>query len=365
MIPLRLATDPLPIDEPLVVRLRNTKGADARSAVGRDATLISFADGVAEYDADGFSVSLRTPDPADIDGDVILFLPGQKSAHRVIRHRSRHNTLLVTEQCDQLCVMCSQPPKKHHHDLFPAFTEALELAPEGATIGITGGEPLLHKHALFEMLRQTRQSRPDLQFHVLTNAQHFGSEDLDALAQLGPTSTLWGIPLYAAEAALHDRIVGKVGAFAQLTKNFALLARAGARIELRTVLLRSNAEKLAELADFISLHLPFIERWAIMQLENIGYGRMNWATEFFDNSVSFRPVADAMNIAAARGLAVQLYNFPLCTIPTPYRGFAVRAISDWKNKYLPICEGCQETQNCGGFFAWHPEKNTFQNIGLR
>jgi hypothetical protein len=61
-----------------------------------------------------------------------------------------------------------------------------------------------------------------------------------------------------------------VGAYDQLQKNLALMARAGCRIELRTVLMHPNAERLPELASFIAAMLPFIDVWAIMQMENIG-----------------------------------------------------------------------------------------------
>jgi hypothetical protein len=61
-----------------------------------------------------------------------------------------------------------------------------------------------------------------------------------------------------------------VGAYDQLLKNLALMARAGCRIELRTVLMHPNAERLPELASFIAAMLPFIDVWAIMQMENIG-----------------------------------------------------------------------------------------------
>ncbi len=83
-----------------------------------------------------------------MDGDVILMFPEQRTAHRLIRANSQHNTLLVTEQCDQLCVMCSQPPKKHHVDLFDQFSAAIRLAPPHAFIGLSGGEPCFTKRAV-------------------------------------------------------------------------------------------------------------------------------------------------------------------------------------------------------------------------
>ncbi len=45
------------------------------------------------------------------DGDVVR-LDKAKGAVRVLfRRASPHNTIMVTEQCQHYCLMCSQPPK--------------------------------------------------------------------------------------------------------------------------------------------------------------------------------------------------------------------------------------------------------------
>lgn len=363
MIALRVPVETLPLAQPLVVRLRAMAQEDATSQLGKDAVLLGHEGGVAEYDIAGLSLRLRIGDPAAFHNDVLLIPPGGRAAHRLIRASSAHNTLLVTEQCDQACVMCSQPPKKHHHDLFESLLEAILLAPTDAVIGISGGEPLLHKRRVFEMLLASRSLRPDIHFHALTNAQHFEETDIPIMSELG-AAVLWGVPIYAAAPALHDRIVAKSGAFERLSAGFACLARAGARVELRTVTLRSNAAALVDLADFITTRLCFAEFWAVMQLENIGFGRMNWATEFLDTSVDFESVSAAMDVALGRGFPVTLYNFPACTVPEAYRGLCASAISDWKRKYLPKCAGCTLQTSCGGFFEWTPEDGGFRKIGF-
>lgn len=362
MIALKIAVGPLPVDHDLVFRLRSDAILDQRSKVGRDAILISHENGTAEYDASGLSLRLKISDPEELNGDVILVRRGARTAHRLIRQHSRHNTLLVTEQCDQKCIMCSQPPKLQHLDLFESFGQALELAPENSRIGITGGEPTLHKKALFGLLANARKKRPDLTFHVLTNAQHFEEDDIASIEALGSDAVLWGIPLYSADALTHDKIVEKNGAFARLGQSLSYLARAGARIELRTVLLKANSEGLDELADFVSRKLSFIDFWAIMQLENIGYARKNWSDIFFDTSLDFEPLATAIDLASGRGLNLVLYNFPLCTVPVAYRHFCTNSISDWKNKHLPFCEGCSAISSCAGFFEWAPATGGFARL---
>jgi His-Xaa-Ser system radical SAM maturase HxsC len=359
MIDLRLKVDPLPIVEPLVLRLCER---DRSEHSEHDAHLIGRETGCREYEYLGFSVRIHASDELPLDGDVLMILPGQPSAHRLIRATSMHNTLLITEQCDQLCVMCSQPPKKHHLDFFDQFAIAAKLAPSGAYIGISGGEPLLHKARLFEFLASSAVARPDLRFHVLTNAQHLEAEDMKCLDEIGPERVLWGIPLYASDSKLHDEIVGKPGAFHRLERNLAFLMRAGALVELRTVVMQQNWGFLPDLANFVANRLPFVSVWALMQLERIGYGRMNWRNTFKDTSTEFSALKSAINMAVAKGVEVALYNFPLCSVPPDYRQFAPSTISDWKRKFLHVCRECSSRSACGGFFEWYSHDEGFEGI---
>ncbi len=360
MIDLRLQIEPLPLAEPLVVRLWDSQSAAAGE---HDAFMIDRDGSRVEYDFGGFSLVLKSRNHENLDGDVILAFPGQSTAHRLIRSSSRHNTFLVTEQCDQLCVMCSQPPKKHHVDLFQYFATAANLAPANAMLGISGGEPLLHKAKLFAMLEEVAAARPDIRFHVLSNGQHFEKEDVARLAAIGTERVLWGIPLYSSDPSTHDRIVGKVGAFSALENGLAILMKAGASVELRTVVMKQNIADMPDLADFLFTRLGFIDVWAIMQMERIGYGRMNWSSSFQDTSTDFTDVGRAIDISVARGLLVALYNFPLCSVPRAYQGFALSTISDWKRKYLEICDGCGARTACGGFFEWYSHNEGFSALG--
>jgi His-Xaa-Ser system radical SAM maturase HxsC len=361
MIPLQLRVHTAAHAEPLVFRLRNdTDAADISS--GRDAILTSRRGDLAYYDLDGREIQVALPIDETCDNDVVMILPGRSIAHRLIRSASRHNTLLVTEQCDQLCVMCSQPPKPFHNDLFRPFFEACLLAPRDAVIGISGGEPLLHKARLFDFLFMVHLNRPDLHFHILTNAQHLEEADVDFLRQLDHSKITWGVPIYASTAEIHDRIVGKLGAYATLQKGLTVLARSGASIELRTVVLRSNLDALAALARTIAKRFGYCTVWAIMQLENIGYGRKNWQLEFVDSSNDFAAVKAGIDVALAFGVDVALYNFPLCTVPSGYRVYCCPSISDWKQKFLPECDHCTARQACCGFFEWYPEHRGFERV---
>ncbi|TGS14447.1 His-Xaa-Ser system radical SAM maturase HxsC [Mesorhizobium sp. M2E.F.Ca.ET.209.01.1.1] len=366
MIPLRIKVE-ANADQPFVVRLRSFEANAWEQRTEQlnpfDAALEHVGPEGADYVGEAGRIRILGIDPSEVDGDVLLVNPRRGTAERLIRSSSQHNTFLVTERCDQVCLMCSQPPKKHHVDLFPYFEAAALLAPEGATIGISGGEPTLFKAQLFDFLQRVLSERPDLSFHVLTNGQHFGEGDLEAIGRIDRGRVVWGIPLYSRDPAVHDEIVGKAGAHAQLLENLALICRVGAQIELRTVLLRPNADGLPRLARFITSTLPFIRTWAVMQMENIGFGRMNWKTLFYDSSEGFDVVGRSVDLVRGRGINAWLYNFPLCTVPEPYRHLAPSTISDWKRAYRDECDGCSLKARCGGFFEWHPANHGYGNLG--
>lgn len=364
MIPLRLAAQSSR-PEPFIMRLNSEARSFELDAMGNrtefDGDLIEAVGERLTYAGPQGNLTIDGITADEVDGDVVLALPGGRAAQRLIRAASPHNTFLITERCDQLCLMCSQPPKRHHTDLLSFFEAAALLAPARMTIGISGGEPLLYKEGLLPMMQRVLTHRSDLGFHVLSNAQNIDEDDLGSLANMRER-VLWGIPLYAADAATHDRIVGKSGAFLQLMETLPIFARAGASIELRTVIMRENAASLAHLASYVTMHLPFIKRWALMQMESIGFGRQNWDRLFFDHSTEFMPIADALNIVKARTIEALLFNFPRCTVPLPYRDRAPSTISDWKRRYLDECRDCRERDACGGFFEWYPEDRGFQRL---
>jgi hypothetical protein len=189
MIPLSIRATLDSNRAPIVVRLNSDWKPEFTP---HDGYLIDRIDTKLRYQTNAGILELDNIALDDVDGDVLLVVPERQLAQRLIRASSSHNTLLVTEQCDQLCVMCSQPPKKHHVDLFQYFHTALLLAPEGAMIGISGGEPTLYKQELFALMLGTLSTRPDLSFHVLSNGQHFTEEDVPILRQFPKGKVLWG-----------------------------------------------------------------------------------------------------------------------------------------------------------------------------
>lgn len=349
MIPLRLGAVS-DAERPFIARL-NYEGEAGQSA--SDAVRLFEAEGEMAFGCASGLFTLCT-DGQDLDGDVLFIDPGAGSATRIIRAASPHNSLLVTERCDQLCVMCSQPPKKTHVDRFRMFREACVLAPQEAVIGISGGEPTLYKDELLQLVEHVLGVRPDLRFHILSNGQHFEVSDVERLRQPFYGNVSWGIPLYSAIPADHDEIVGKAGAFDRLEQSLHVLLLARSTVELRTVVMLSTVNGLDALSRHIAARLSFIATWSIMQLENTGFAKNRWGLLYFDHASDFTPLANALNVAQVHGIQARLFNFPLCTVPSNYRHLAPASISDWKRKYAPACQSCRAIDRCSGFFEWHP-----------
>lgn len=307
-------------------------------------------------------LEVSAPPNTNLIGDVVLMEPSQGRVHRWFRAGDTQNTLLITEQCDQLCIMCSQPPRKKHDDWFKEFEIACLLADHGADVGLSGGEPTLYKNQVFRLIERVSSKRQDLSFHILSNAQHFSRKDIEYLRLLRH-NTVWGVPIYAANPLVHDQIVAKVGAFEGVCDGLATLLESGSRIELRTVILKQNIEFLSETSKFVAQLLQGVECWSLMQLERQGFAKNRWDRQFHDHSLDFRPIAEAVSLTRSRGIETLLYNMPLCTVPDAFRNIAPTTISDWKRSFLPECENCADQRLCTGLFAWHGEDNPYGKWG--
>jgi His-Xaa-Ser system radical SAM maturase HxsC len=338
-------------DTPFVTKL--SKVADG---AGTSSTAVAESPEAISFAGEHGLLTISGACSAELDGDIVLVEPRAGTAERLIRAGSAHNTLLATERCDQLCLMCSQPPKKHHVDRFAFFEQACLLAEPNSFIGISGGEPTLYKAELLGLIERVLTAREDMQFHVLTNGQHFDAADIERLRQPCFRRVTWGIPLYASQPDLHDRIVGKLGAFSRLEASFAALLLSGARIELRTVLLADNCGALESLSQHVTSRLRFVESWSIMQLENIGFAKNRWHALYVDHRGRFEELGGAIDRALLYGVDVRLFNFPRCSVPPEFRHLAEPSISDWKRKFAPACNTCSQQELCSGFFEWHPDE---------
>jgi His-Xaa-Ser system radical SAM maturase HxsC len=295
------------------------------------------------------------PELAHLDaGDIIHVPPDGRRVTVLWKNSARHNGLLLTEQCDNYCIMCSQPPKDRDDSwLFHRARKVISLLPEGAhALSLTGGEPTLHADALIGLLEHCKQVAPALSVHLLSNGRRFADPEFTRrYATVGLADIMVGIPLYAPEPGLHDFIVQATGAFEETVHGILNLASLRQAVEIRVVVQRLTVPVLPGLATFIRRNLPFVAQVALMGLEMTGLARPNSPLVWADPADYQYELAEAVDILATAGIATRIYNHQLCVLDRRLWPYAVRSISDWKNDYLDICRSCSVRDACGGVFT--------------
>ena len=286
------------------------------------------------------------------DGDVVAVDP-HGFVRTLYRRASAHNFLLVTEQCNSLCLMCSQPPKAiDDSDRLAEHLRLIDLIdPATAELGITGGEPTLFRDGFLELIERCRDRLPSTALHVLTNGRLFFYRRFAAkLGAIAHPDLMLGIPLYSDVDALHDHVVQAPGAFEQTVAGLQHLDRYGVRVEIRVVLHALTIPRLTKLAEFLARNFPFAAQVALMGLEMFGLVHQHLSELWIDPADYQRELREATETLARAGMNVSIYNQQLCVLDERLWPNARRSISDWKNVYLPECDGCSVLGDCGGFF---------------
>ncbi|MES2279884.1 MAG: His-Xaa-Ser system radical SAM maturase HxsC [Pseudomonadota bacterium] len=288
------------------------------------------------------------------DGDVVRINPSNNSLHTLFRENSRHNTILLTEQCNHYCLMCSQPPKDI--DDFWLMDEAMALLeripPETANLGFSGGEPTLYGDRFIDLIRRTKNLLPTTHIDVLTNGRSFKDPDFaKALGSVKHPSLTLGIPIYSDDPVRHDYVVQAEGAFDETIRGILNLKREGQRVEIRVVIHKQTVERLVETCEFIARNLLFVDHVALMGLEITGFTRANLDKLWIDPYEYREQLVEATHVLNSYGINTSVYNHQLCVIDKAVEANYTKSISDWKNEYVDACKGCSRMTDCGGFFS--------------
>jgi His-Xaa-Ser system radical SAM maturase HxsC len=249
--------------------------------------------------------------------------------------------------------MCSQPPvAKDDGWRLAELLETIALIDlDERQLGITGGEPTLLE-GLPIVIAACRDRLPGTRLHVLSNGRRFADAAFaERIADIGHPDLVWAVPLYADLPEHHDWIVQAEGAFAETLQGLYHLALWRQRVEIRVVLHRPTIDRLPELASFIGRMLPFAEHVAFMGLEPMGFARQNRDLLWIDPADYGDRLSQSCLHLANRGMALSIYNLPLCVLPAGLRAFARKSISDWKNDFVEACAVCAAQAQCAGFFS--------------
>lgn len=301
---------------------------------------------------------LHSPKDPDVvrPGDVVAITPGSTLVRVLYRRGSDSNLLFMTDRCNSLCLMCSQPPKdiddRWHIEENLRLIDLMDPGEEN--LGISGGEPTLYRDGLLEILAKCKAVMPQKSIHVLSNGRLFEDPSwIESLSGIEHPQLSWGIPLYADNAKDHDHVVQASGAFSETLQGLYNLARANQIIEVRVVLSRLTTPRLPELAHYIFRNLPFVRHVAMMGIESTGLARKHYEELWIDPLDYQESLSQAIYFLFNRGMPVSIYNLPLCLVPAHLSRFARQSISDWKNLFIDACQQCAAVKHCSGFFKSH------------
>lgn len=287
------------------------------------------------------------------DGDIVSVSP---SGHlrSIFRANSEHNSILLTERCNNYCLMCSQPPKDVNDGwLLEEAMDAIRLMPRSLrSLGITGGEPTLLGQGFIDLVLHSKNWLPRTALHILSNGRSFADRAfVQDYASVCHPDVMVGIPLYSCDPARHDYVVQAKGAFDETVRGILNLKQHGQKVEIRVVLHKQTYEHLPALAQYIATNLLFVDHVALMGLEMTGFTRANLNALWIDPVDYKDQLSEATRILAAYGIRTSVYNHPLCLVEKSVEPFYVKSISDWKNEYAKECEPCTRKEACGGFFS--------------
>lgn len=288
------------------------------------------------------------------DGDVLGLRHSSRRFRVLFRQNSKHNSFLVTERCNNYCLMCSQPPKNVDDGwILDEIRDSLPLIdPSTPFLTFTGGEPLTEWQRFLEVLQQCKAQLPSTAIQVLTNGRAFASSEIvDGWRAVAHSNLTAAIPVYSAVDHIHDYVVQAKGAFDETILGILKLADRGQRIEIRVVLHALTAPHIAQTCAWIARNLPFVNHVALMGLENTGFAIANEAALWIDPLDYQDALVEAVESLDSARVNVSIYNLPRCILSRSLWQYAVKSISDWKNGYVDECSRCAEIDECGGFFT--------------
>lgn len=284
------------------------------------------------------------------EGDVVVI---NRSGEIIFLYevKSKHNVIMATERCNHRCIMCPQPPILQEKDKTPFNLKLISLFDKHTQeIGITGGEPTLIDNNLFILITHIKKKIPKAAINILSNGVKFADKEYAMkLAKCRHHDLQIDIPLFSDIAEEHNRIVG-AKTFYKTIQGLYNLALFRQRIGLRIVVHKQTFKRLPQFSDFIYHNFPFVAQVAFMQMETTGLAKDNFEELWIDPYDYNNELREAVLLLADRGMKPYIYNAQLCILPEDIRCYAQQSISDWKDIYIEVCDGCVLKEQCAGFF---------------
>lgn len=274
--------------------------------------------------------------------------------HRCFISSSADNGFMLTAHCNSNCIMCPASDFQRKNNSCLTINDYIEITEhiplDTHHITITGGEPFLVGVDIFRLLLCLKNRLPYTNYLLLTNGRALGHfKFCQMLIDTLPPKTIIAIPLHGYNADTHDFITRSPGGYAQTIAGIRNLLFGNSTVEIRIVVSNLNCNYITRIAELIISEFPNVYRVVFMGLEMLGNAVKN--NVWISYSDAFSRIQKAIDLLTEYGIPVLLYNFPLCAVEKEYHLLVRKSISDYKVKFLPICDECRLKDACGGLFS--------------
>ncbi|MBW2044493.1 MAG: radical SAM protein [Deltaproteobacteria bacterium] len=268
----------------------------------------------------------------------------------------------VYNKCNNSCLMCTNPDEFWEMDgcyfSLTYLSERIERFRNGTeefldnfrdSFSISGGEPTLASH-LSEVIKKINSLFPGIRIVCLTNGRMFSYADYVRQTLRLNANLEFAVSLHGHNAGVHDKITQTPGSFTQTVtglKNIFRFKRPDESIEIRVVIHRLNYKFLEEIAGFIKMNFPQVNRLVFMFFEIEGQAVKNLKALRLTYA-QLSPYIDKIFNFIALFPQVRLYHFPLCTLPPKFYPYIWRTLPDFEVSFPESCKECGLKKLCLG-----------------
>lgn len=259
----------------------------------------------------------------------------------------RAGLLILMSACEGRCFFCASPAvTAPGPDIVTPGERALSWLEDNRQLGVDelclgGTEPPTHSffRRTLERARDVGFTRVQLMTSGLPLSDPAVARDWQALGIRSITS-----PLYAANAACHDAVVGVAGHFDRVVLGLDNAAAHGITPHVHTLALRRNLGELHALAEFS------LTRWSA----RLAVAPLRAKDDVFSYAGEATSYAELERAIA--GAPLSLVGFPVCVAPDTPRGAALLIqlyFRAQRTELDAVCNGCSLRNDCPGLVAAH------------
>ena len=150
----------------------------------------------------------------------------------------------LTRTCNNACLFCLDAEQLDKQPVeLDVIKAAIDAAPEGGQVILSGGEPTLSRHLLAAIRHAKARG---LRVVLTTNARIIQSDKVAQMLEAAGLDEI-RISVHAARRVNHEKLVRAEGAWVESVAALKYMGRTGVRVVMNTVLMRPNLPEVAYL----------------------------------------------------------------------------------------------------------------------